>query len=117
MIRGGGSNQPDQTPHNKTRHTAWRKEKKKVMTKKIRYGVPVMMPSAEAPDQIMARLRGTQPELTGITKSLNIWMRSRSRLLARLVRGQITGTVMIVVTTTHQLANLSSLSWHGQVLL
>ena len=70
-----------------------------------------MMPSAVAPDQMMARLSGTQPELTGITNSLKTVIRSRSRLFARLVSGQITGTVIIVVTTTHQLANLSSLSW------
>ena len=72
--------------------------------------LPAIIPSAVAPDQMMARLRGTQPELTGITNSLKMVMRSRSRLFAKLVRGQITGTVMIVVTTTHQLANFSSLS-------
>ena len=72
--------------------------------------VPAIIPSEVAPVQMMARLSGTQPELTGITNSLKMVMRSRSRLFAKLVRGQMIGTVTIVVNTTHQLANFSSLS-------
>ena len=37
--------------------------------------------------------------------------RSNSKLLPMLVRGQMIGTVAIVVTTTHQLANSSSFSY------
>ena len=70
-----------------------------------------MMPREVAPDHTMAKLNGTQPELMGITNNLKMAIRSRSRLLARLVRGQITGTVQMVVITTHQLANLSNFSY------
>ena len=45
------------------------------MTKNMKVlmkNLPVMIPRAVAPDQMMARLSGTQPELTGITKSLKM---------------------------------------------
>ena len=57
---------------------------------------------------MIARLRGTQPELTGMTKSLKMATRSRSRVLATAVRGQTIGTERMVVPTIAQSENLSS---------
>ena len=69
---------------------------------------PAIIPVEDADAQVTARVRGTQPELTGMTKSLKMATRSRSKVLATAVRGQTMGTERMVVPTIAQSENLRS---------
>ena len=96
-----------------------------------------MIPVEDAEAQVTESVRGTQPELTGITKSLemailkidakNIFLsleidldfegstlkiatRSRSNVFATAVKGHTMGTERMVVPTIAQSENLSSAS-------
>ena len=69
---------------------------------------PAIIPVEDADAQVTARVRGTQPELTGMTKSLKMATRSMSKVLATAVRGQTMGTERMVVPTIAQSENFSS---------
>ena len=71
---------------------------------------PEMIPVEDADAQQIARVRGTQPELTGMTKSLKMATRLMSKVLATAVRGQTMGTERMVVPTIAQSENFSSSS-------
>ena len=71
---------------------------------------PEIIPVEDADAQVIARARGTQPELTGMTKSLKMATRLMSKVLATAVRGQTMGTERMVVPTIAQSENFSSSS-------
>ena len=70
-----------------------------------------MMPVDEAPDHMIAKVRGTQPEFMGTTRRRKTATRSRSRLVPMAVRGQMMGMERMVVRTMAQSDILSSSSW------